>query len=214
MKTRCAWTSADPLYIAYHDEEWGVPIDEDRKWFEKILLDSAQAGLSWITILRKREQYRAAYDDFDYQRVAAYNERKIEELLSNPGIVGNRLKIRASIKNAVAFLDIQAEFGSFNSYIWQFVGGHTKVNTWRSLAELPAKTPESEALSRDLIRRGFKFVGPTICYAFMQAGGLVLDHVVDCFRYQEILARLPHAPNVRQGDDHDNRRMLTSDSQS
>ena len=188
MKTRCQWVGADPLYIEYHDQEWGVPIHEDRKWFEKILLDSAQAGLSWITILRKRENYRTAYDHFDYKRVARYDEHKVQELLANAGIVRNRRKIEASIQNARAFLKIQQEFGSFDSYIWQFVGGTPKINSWKTLQELPAKTAASEALSKDLWKRGFKFVGPTICYAFMQAGGMVNDHTVDCFRYQEIKA--------------------------
>ena len=187
MKTRCEWVTTDPLYITYHDQEWGVPIHHDQKWFEKILLDSAQAGLSWITILRKRENYRQAYDQFDYRLVARYEDAKKQELLMNPGIVRNKKKIEASILNARAFLKIQAEFGSFDAYIWRFVGGSPKINTWQTLAEVPAKTKESKALSKDLIQRGFKFVGPTICYAFMQAGGLVNDHLVTCFRYQEIL---------------------------
>lgn len=190
MKTRCDWVTDDPLYIMYHDQEWGVPIHDDRKWFEKILLDSAQAGLSWLTILRKRENYRAAYNQFDYRLVAEYDETKIQELLTNPGIVRNKRKIESSVQNARAFLKIQAEFGSFDAYIWQFVDGSPKVNTWQTLAEVPAKTKESEALSKDLIQRGFKFVGPTICYAFMQAGGMVNDHLVTCFRYQEILDML------------------------
>ena len=151
-----------------------------------MLLDSAQAGLSWITILRKREAYRQAYDGFDYRAVAQYDQRKMAELMANPGIVRNRRKIEASVRNAQAFLRIQAEFGSFNAYVWRFVGGAPKINAWRSFAELPAQTPESVALSRDLIKRGFAFVGPTICYAFMQAGGMVNDHLVECFRYREI----------------------------
>lgn len=186
MKTRCGWVTTDALYIAYHDQEWGVPIHDDQKWFEKILLDSAQAGLSWLTILRKRDNYRLAYDQFDYRKVARYDAAKIEELLANSGIVRNQRKIEASIQNARAFLKVQEEFGSFDTYIWQFVGGSPKINTWRTLKELPAKTQESEALSKDLIQRDFKFVGPTICYAFMQAGGMVNDHLVSCFRYQEI----------------------------
>ncbi|MDY0094249.1 MAG: DNA-3-methyladenine glycosylase I [Candidatus Vecturithrix sp.] len=186
MKTRCGWVTTDALYIAYHDQEWGVPIHDDQKWFEKILLDSAQAGLSWLTILRKRDNYRQAYDQFDYRKVARYDAAKIEELLANSGIVRNQRKIEASIQNARAFLQIQEEFGSFDAYIWQFVGGSPKTNSWRTLKELPAKTQESETLSKDLIQRGFKFVGPTICYAFMQAGGMVNDHLVSCFRYQEI----------------------------
>lgn len=186
MKTRCNWATTDALYIAYHDQEWGVPIHDDQKWFEKILLDSAQAGLSWLTILRKRENYRQAYSQFDYRQVAEYDAAKIQELLANPGIVRNKRKIESSIQNARTFLTIQAEFGSFDAYIWRFVGGSPRINTWQTLAELPAKTQESEALSKDLLQRGFKFVGPTICYAFMQAGGLVNDHLVTCFRYQEI----------------------------
>ena len=185
-KTRCDWAGNDPLYVQYHDEEWGVPIQDDRHWFEKMLLDSAQAGLSWITILRKREAYRQAYDEFDYRAVAQYDQRKMAELMANPGIVRNRRKIEASVRNAQAFLRIQAEFGSFNAYVWRFVGGAPKINAWRSLAELPAQTPESVALSRDLIKRGFAFVGPTICYAFMQAGGMVNDHLVECYRRREI----------------------------
>ena len=185
-KTRCGWAGNDPLYVQYHDEEWGVPIQDDRRWFEKMLLDSAQAGLSWITILRKREAYRQAYDGFDYRAVAQYDQRKMAELMANPGIVRNRRKIEASVRNAQAFLRIQTEFGSFNAYVWRFVGGAPKINAWRSLAELPAQTPESVALSKDLIKRGFAFVGPTICYAFMQAGGMVNDHLVECFRYREI----------------------------
>ncbi|PIE35539.1 DNA-3-methyladenine glycosylase I [candidate division KSB3 bacterium] len=187
MKTRCGWAGTDPLYVQYHDEEWGVPIHNDRKWFEKILLDSAQAGLSWITILRKREHYRQAYDEFDYHKIAEYDEKKIETLLSNSGIVRNRRKIEASVRNARAFLEIQRAFGTFDTYLWQFVDGTPKINAWHTLEELPSKTAESEALSKDLIQRGFKFVGPTICYAFMQAGGMVNDHLVTCFRYQEIL---------------------------
>ena len=186
-KTRCGWAGIDALYIQYHDEEWGVPIHDDRKWFEKILLDSAQAGLSWITILRKRENYRQAYDEFDYYKIAGYDDKKVKALLTNSGIVRNRRKIEASIQNARTFLEIQQTFGTFDAYIWQFVGGVPKVNTWPTLEELPAKTTESEVLSKDLIQRGFKFIGPTICYAFMQAGGMVNDHLVTCFRYQEIL---------------------------
>lgn len=185
-KTRCGWAGNDPLYVQYHDEEWGVPIQDDRRWFEKMLLDSAQAGLSWITILRKREAYRQAYDGFDYRAVAQYDQRKMAELMANPGIVRNRRKIEASVRNAQAFLRIQAEFGSFNAYVWRFVGGAPKINAWRSLGELPAQTPESAALSKDLIKHGFAFVGPTICYAFMQAGGMVNDHLVECYRRSEI----------------------------
>jgi DNA-3-methyladenine glycosylase I len=187
MKTRCEWAGNDPLYVAYHDKEWGVPAHDDRTLFEMLILDGAQAGLSWLTILRKRENYREAYDHFDPGKVAEYDEHKVEELLANAGIVRNRRKVEASIRNAKAFLAIQEEFGSFDAYIWQLVGGQTQVNAWKNLAELPAKTPESEAMSKALVKRGFKFVGPTICYAFMQAAGMVNDHVVDCFRYREIL---------------------------
>ncbi len=187
MKTRCDWAGTDPLYIDYHDQEWGVAVHDDRKWFELIILDGAQAGLSWITILRKRTHYRKAYDNFDYRKVAEYNENKVKELLANAGIVRNKRKIEASIRNARAFPDIQKEFESFDAYIWQFVGGTPKINAWRTLKEIPAKTAESEAMSKDLVKRGFKFVGPTICYAVMQAGGLVNDHLVDCFRYKEVI---------------------------
>jgi DNA-3-methyladenine glycosylase I len=186
MKTRCAWAGTDPLYVAYHDTEWGVPLHDDQKLFELLILEGAQAGLSWSTILNKRAAYRKAYDQFDYRKVAVYDERKIEALLSNAGIVRNKRKIDASIQNAQAFLTVQAEFGSFEAYIWQFTDGKTKMNVWQSLKEIPAKTKESEAMSKDLIKRGFNFVGPTICYAFMQAIGMVNDHVVDCFRYSEL----------------------------
>lgn len=186
MQQRCEWTGSDPLYVEYHDREWGVPVHDDRKLFEFLILEGAQAGLSWITILRKRENYRLAFDDFDPEKVALYGEDKIAELLDNPGIVRNRLKIRSAVGNAQAFLRVQDEYGSFDRYIWQFVDGQAIQNTWRNLAEVPAKTPQAEAMSKDLIRRGFKFVGPTICYAHMQATGMVNDHVVDCFRYQEL----------------------------
>ncbi|GAK56075.1 DNA-3-methyladenine glycosylase I [Candidatus Vecturithrix granuli] len=206
MKTRCNWATTDTLYIAYHDQEWGVPIHDDQKWFEKILLDSAQAGLSWLTILRKRENYRQAYNQFDYRKVADYDDVKMQELLANPGIIRNKKKIEASILNARAFLKIQEAFGTFDAYIWRFVGGSPKINAWQTLAELPAKTKESEALSKDLIQRGFKFVGPTICYAFMQAGGLVNDHLVTCFRYQEVqsgVSKLCFCPSKQSFDTPD-----------
>ncbi|RMH87935.1 MAG: DNA-3-methyladenine glycosylase I [Calditrichaeota bacterium] len=184
---RCEWVpNNDPLYQRYHDEEWGVPVHDDRKLFEFLILDGAQAGLSWRTILHKRENYRKAYDGFDPQKVARYDEQKIAQLLSDPGIVRNRLKVRASVENARAFLKIQEEFGSFDAFIWQFVGGKPRQNRWKSLSEIPARTPESDAMSKELKRRGFKFVGSTICYAFMQAAGMVNDHVVDCFRYREL----------------------------
>jgi DNA-3-methyladenine glycosylase I len=186
MKRRCEWSGADPLYIEYHDREWGVPLHDDRRLFEMLILEGAQAGLSWITILRKREAFREAFDSFDPSRVARYDERRIRELLSNPGIIRNRLKIQAAVQNAQAFLKVAEEFGSFDRYIWQFVGNRPIQNRWRKLQEIPARTKESDALSRDLKKRGFKFVGSTICYAFMQAVGMVKDHVVECFRYKEL----------------------------
>jgi DNA-3-methyladenine glycosylase I len=188
-KKRCAWPGSDPLYVAYHDEEWGVPLHDDRRLFEFLVLDGAQAGLSWITILRKREHYRKAFDGFDPAKVARYRAPRIEKLLRDPGIVRNRQKVQSAVANAQAFLEVVDEFGSFDEYIWQFVGGKPKRNRFRSMKELPAETDESRAMSKDLQRRGFKFVGPTICYAFMQAAGLVNDHVVDCFRHREV-ARL------------------------
>ena len=187
MITRCEWSiSPDPLYLEYHDLEWGVPVHDDRALYEFLTLEGAQAGLSWITILRKRENYRRAFDRFDPERVAQYGESKIAELLADPGIVRNRLKVAAAITNARAFLEVQEAFGSFDAYIWQFTGGQPRQNAWQSLAEIPAHTPESTAMSKDLSRRGFKFVGSTICYAFMQAVGMVNDHVVECFRYRQL----------------------------
>lgn len=181
---RCGWCGDDPLYVKYHDEEWGVPAHDDRHLFEMICLEGAQAGLSWITVLRKRESYRQAFDNFDAEMIVRYGDDKIAELLNNPGIVRNRLKVNAFIKNARGFLTIQQEFGSFDRYIWQFVGGEPIVNNFQALREIPAKTAEAEAMSKDLQKRGFTFVGPTICYAFMQACGMVNDHVMDCFRRQ------------------------------
>jgi DNA-3-methyladenine glycosylase I len=180
--SRCGWANGE-LYIAYHDKEWGVPVHDDRVLFEFLLLEGAQAGLSWITILKKRENYRRAFDDFDAQKIARYDKRKLRRLLADPGIVRNRLKIESSVGNARAFLAVQKEFGSFDRYIWQFVGGRPRRNKWKSLKDLPAITPESDAMSRDLLKRGFKFVGSTICYAFMQAVGMVNDHTTDCFRH-------------------------------
>ena len=188
-KTRCAWAGNDPLYVAYHDEEWGVPVHDDRLLFEFLILEGAQAGLSWSTILKKRENYRLAFDDFDPVQVAQYDDRKVAELLSNPGIVRNRLKIASAIKNAQAFLEVQREFGSFDAYIWQFVGGKPKQNAWKTLGEIPPHTAESNAMSQDLKKRGFSFVGSTICYAHMQATGMVNDHVVTCYRHSQV-ARL------------------------
>lgn len=183
---RCEWAGTDPLYIAYHDEEWGVPVHDDHALFESLVLDGAQAGLSWYTILKKRDNYRRAFDQFNPAKVATYDDAKIAELLSNPGIVRNRLKINAAVNNAKRFLEVQAEFGSFDAYIWGFVDGRVKQNAWAKLADIPTETPESRAMSKDLKKRGFKFVGPTICYAFMQAVGMVNDHVVSCFRYQSL----------------------------
>ncbi len=184
--SRCQWCGTDPLYVKYHDEEWGVPVHDDKKHFEMIILDGAQAGLSWLTVLRKRENYRKAFADFDPAKVARFTEKKIERLLNNPGIIRNKLKVKSAVTNAQAFLKIQEEFGSFDNYIWQFVGGKPIVNKWKSLKELPATSKESDAMSKDLKKRGFKFVGSTICYAYMQAAGMVNDHVVTCFRYKEI----------------------------
>jgi DNA-3-methyladenine glycosylase I len=186
MLTRCAWCGTDPLYLAYHDEEWGVPVYDDQKLFEMLILEGAQAGLSWLTILRKRDHYRQVFDNFDPQRAAGYDAAKIAELLADPGIVRNRLKVTAAVQNAGAFLAVQAEFGTFAAYIWRFVDGHPIQNSWQSLAEIPVQTAESQAMSRGLVQRGFKFVGPTICYAFMQAVGMVNDHTVDCFRYETV----------------------------
>ena len=186
-RQRCFWAGDDALYRQYHDTEWGVPLHDDRRLFEFLVLEGAQAGLSWITILRKRENYRAAFDGFDAARIAAYGANKIESLLLDAGIVRNRLKVQAAITNARKFLDVQDEFGSFDRFIWQFVDGKTRQNRWRSMAEVPASTTESDALSRELKRRGFKFVGPTICYAHMQATGMVNDHTTDCFRHAELL---------------------------
>lgn len=186
MKKRCEWVPDDPLYMDYHDTEWGVPVHDDWKLFESLVLDGMQAGLSWSTILKKRENFRKAFDDFDPRKVAEYDHKKILSLLVNQGIIRNRLKIEAAIQNAKAFLSIQKEFGSFDAYIWRFVGGKPKVNSWKTLQEIPTKTPESDALSKDLIDRGFKFVGSTICYALMQAIGMVNDHNIDCFRYKEL----------------------------
>ena len=186
MKQRCSWAGSDPIYITYHDTEWGVPVHDDRRLFEFLILEGAQAGLSWLTILKKRPNYTIAFDNFDPHKVAAYNTRKVEELISNAGIIRNRLKIEAAIQNARSFLAVQQEFGSFDKYIWQFTGGKTLKNSWQTTAEVPAQSEASSAMGSDLKKRGFKFVGPTICYAFMQATGLVNDHTVDCFRYNEV----------------------------
>jgi DNA-3-methyladenine glycosylase I len=189
MLIRCVWAGTDPLVVRYHDTEWGVPLHDDRRLFEFLVLESAQAGLSWITILRKRENYRQAFDGFDPQRIAVYDAARIEQLLGNPNIVRNRRKIEAAVRNARVFLEIQDEFGSFDTYLWRFVAGMPRINRWKTIRAVPAETPESQALSKDLIRRGCTFVGPTIGYAFMQAVGMVNDHTVDCFRYAEISKR-------------------------
>ena len=186
MTTRCPWAGSDPLYLRYHDEEWGVPVHDDRHFFEMLVLEGAQAGLAWITILRKREGYRDAFDGFDPAAVARYDDRRVEALLANPAIIRNRLKVESAVGNARAFLRVQDEHGGFDRYVWRFVDGRPRQNRWRTMADVPAETAESRAMSRDLKRRGFRFVGPTICYAFMQATGLVNDHLVDCFRHAEL----------------------------
>ncbi len=185
LSSRCGW-ARDELSIAYHDEEWGVPVSDDRVWFEFLILEGAQAGLSWSTILRKRAAYREAFDRFDPRKVSRYDEARLAALIENPGIVRNRLKVAAAVRNAKAFLAVQKEFGSFDAYIWRFTGGRPVRNRWREPAQVPARTAESDAMSKDLGKRGFTFVGSTICYAFMQATGMVNDHLVSCFRHREI----------------------------
>jgi DNA-3-methyladenine glycosylase I len=182
MKERCAWSGTDPLYIEYHDKEWGVPVHDDRKLFEMLILEGAQAGLSWITILRKRENYRKAFNNFDVKKIARYDRTKVKNLLNNEGIVRNRLKIAATISNAKVFIEIQKEFGSFDAYVWRFVAGKTKHNRPKTLKDIPPKTAVSDTMSKELKARGFRFVGSTICYAFMQAVGMVDDHTTNCFR--------------------------------
>jgi DNA-3-methyladenine glycosylase I len=184
-RVRCGWAAREPN-LTYHDTQWGVPLHDDRLFFEFLVLDGAQAGLSWETILKKRDNYRAAFDNFDPALVAAYDQARLDALLANPGIVRNKLKVASAVQNARAFLEVQREFGTFDAYIWRFVGGRPRQNAWQSMKDIPAKTAEAEALSKDLIRRGFKFVGPTICYAVMQSAGLVNDHLVTCFRYEEV----------------------------
>ena len=186
MKKRCAWAGDKQIYIDYHDSEWGVPVHDDQKLFEFLILEGAQAGLSWLTVLKKRENYRKAFANFDPEKVARFTPAKIEKLLQDPGIIRNRLKVQAAVTNAKAFLKVQKEFGSFAEYSWQFVGGKPKQNKWKSMKELPAETDISNAWSKDLKKRGFKFVGPTIMYAHMQAVGMVNDHCTDCFRYKEV----------------------------
>jgi DNA-3-methyladenine glycosylase I len=183
---RCTWPGTDPLYVAYHDEEWGVPVHDDRTLFEFLVLEGAQAGLSWITILRRREGYRRAFDGFDPEMVARYDDEKVAALLEDSGIIRNRAKVRSAIANAQRFLDVQREFGSFDRYIWQFVDGKPIHNAWTGLGDIPAKTPVSDALSKDLAKRGFSFVGSTIMYAHMQATGMVNDHITTCFRYPQL----------------------------
>jgi len=185
-KNRCNWAKK-PLEIEYHDNEWGIPVHDDLKLFEFLVLDGFQAGLSWSTILAKRDNFSKAFDDFNYKKIAQYDEKKIESLLQDVGIIRNKLKIKAAISNARAFLKVQEEFGSFNRYIWSFTDGKTMVNHWKTMDEVPATSRESDAMSKDLKKRGFKFVGSTICYAFMQAAGMVNDHLVTCFRYKEVL---------------------------
>jgi DNA-3-methyladenine glycosylase I len=185
-RERCGWCGTDPLYVAYHDLEWGVPMHDDRALFEFLVLEGAQAGLSWITILRKREHYRAAFDGFDPTRVAKYGEERISELLADPGIVRNRQKVRSAVSNARAFLEVQKEFGTFSDYIWSFTAGRPIQNSWRTMDQIPSTTPLADTISRDLKSRGFRFVGPTIVYAHMQATGMVNDHLVTCFRHSEV----------------------------
>ncbi len=185
-KTRCTWAGEDPLYILYHDKEWGRPIRDDRLLFEFLILEGAQAGLSWITILKRREQYRLAFDNFNADKIAKYNAKKVQALMKNPGIIRNRLKIQATIQNAKAYLAVKKEFGSFKKYIWGFVNNKPIINARRNLQEVPANTEVSDAMSKDLKKRGFKFVGSTICYAYMQAVGMVDDHVKGCFRYKKL----------------------------
>ncbi len=185
-KIRCAWCGEDPLYVEYHDTEWGVPVKDEQLLFEFLTLETFQAGLSWITVLRKRENFRRAFDNFDYRKIANYGESKIESLLLDAGIIRNKLKVRATVTNAQAFMTVQEEFGSFSDYIWGFVKGKPIVNSFQTMAHLPANTPLSDEISKDLKKRGFKFVGTTVVYAHMQATGMVNDHVTDCFRYEEI----------------------------
>jgi DNA-3-methyladenine glycosylase I len=189
MTIRCPWVPLnDPLYLEYHDREWGVPIHDDQLLFEFLILEGFQAGLSWRTILYKRQNFRQAFDGFDPLKIARYDEAKVSELLTNPGIIRNRLKVQAAVTNARAYMNVREQFGSFDNYIWQFSGGRTIQNTWRTIDEIPARTAESDAMSKDLLKRGFRFVGSTICYAHMQATGMVNDHTIDCYRYREVQA--------------------------
>jgi DNA-3-methyladenine glycosylase I len=200
MRTRCRWCGEDPLYVAYHDDEWGVPVHDDRHLFEMLILEGAQAGLSWLTILKKRENYRVAFHDFDCETIAAYRPEDVTRLLGNPGIVRNRLKIESTIKNARGALAIAEEFGSLDSFLWRYVDGISVQNRWKSMLDIPTKTARSDAMSKDLKRRGFNFVGSTICCAFMQAVGMLNDHTTDCFRHKEI-KKLSQAKDVFESDD-------------
>lgn len=197
MPARCGWAGSDPLYIAYHDKEWGVPVHRDRKLFEFLILEGAQAGLSWITILKKRPRYREVFAGFDPEKVAKFSPRRIDALLQDPGIVRNRLKIESTVTNARRFLAVREEFGSFNRYLWRFVDGQPIQNRWRRMQDVPVSTPQSDTLSKDLKQRGFRFVGTTICYAFMQAVGLVNDHTTNCFRHREVRDRTRAATTLR-----------------
>lgn len=199
MKKRCEWSGSDPLYVLYHDNEWGVPSHDDRHLFEMLILEGAQAGLSWSTILRKREGYRKAFNNFDARKISQYSEADVSRLLANPEIVRNRLKINSTVINARAFLQVREEFGTFDHYIWQFVKGKPIQNSWEKITDIPSSSPESDAMSKDLKKRGFKFIGTTICYAFMQAVGMVNDHVIDCFRHKEVKKRekTPKESNLR-----------------
>ncbi|MEE8231971.1 MAG: DNA-3-methyladenine glycosylase I [Thermoplasmata archaeon] len=187
--TRCAWGFSEPLMLAYHDEEWGVPLHDDRALYELLVLEGMQAGLSWMTVLRKRENFRRAMDGFDHSRVSRYSQDKMKRLLADAGIIRNRMKLEAAINNAQRFPEVQEEFGSFDAYIWRFIGGRPKVNRFASLADLPPETEESRVMCKDLRARGFRFVGPTICYAYMQGAGLVNDHTTDCFRHAELMGQ-------------------------
>ena len=187
-KIRCDWCGSDPLYVAYHDTEWGVPLKDEQALFEFLILETFQAGLSWITVLRKRENFRRAFDNFDYQLIANYSSEKIEKLLLDPGIIRNRLKVKATVSNAQAFIKVQQEFGSFSNYIWGFVNGEPIINAFKTMKDLPSNTPLSDSISKDLKQRGFKFVGSTVVYAHMQATGMVNDHITSCFRYKEVQA--------------------------
>jgi DNA-3-methyladenine glycosylase I len=203
---RCEWANKNEFEMSYHDHEWGVPIHDDKSLFEFLVLEGAQAGLSWSTILRKREGYRKAFDNFDAKKISGYREAVISRLLANPEIIRNRLKVNAIVTNARAFLRVQKEFGSFDSYIWQFVDGSPIQNSWKKMTEIPSTSPESESMSADLKRRGFRFVGPTICYAFMQAVGMVNDHVVGCFRYAQLKSRSEQNGSVHRSTTQPNSR--------